>query len=193
YFEKINFAAHRMSLLIKSVLNYSRLSHNNELFIPVDLNTILAHVKTDFELMIAEKDAVIQADPLPVIQGIPLQLSQLFSNLIGNSLKFTETKPIITITSKIVTTDQIINKPKGLPKEKYLALCFSDNGIGFEQQYEKQIFTIFQRLHGKQEFPGTGIGLSLCKKIVENHKGFITAKGELGKGASFYIYLPLEP
>ncbi|MES2328892.1 MAG: ATP-binding protein [Bacteroidota bacterium] len=190
YFEKIHSSARRMTDLIKSVLNYSRLSKTGEQFEEVDLNQIVENTKTDFELLITEKKAVIKNDILPVIEGIPLQLNQLFLNLFSNSLKFSSAEPLITISSRVVPEKEIRDHEFLHAKERYIEILFKDNGIGFEQQYADQIFTIFQRLHDKRSYEGTGIGLALCKKIVENHHGFITAKSELGKGAAFYIYLP---
>ncbi len=192
YFEKIHSSARRMTELIKSVLNYSRLSKTGEQFEEVDLNVLLENTKTDFELLIAEKKAVIKNDVLPVIQGIPLQLNQLFLNLFSNSLKFSTEEPLITITSRMLSEKEVNNHELLHAKTPYVEIVFRDNGIGFEQQYADQIFTIFQRLHDKKSYEGTGIGLALCKKIVENHHGLITAKSELGKGAAFYIYLPAE-
>jgi PAS domain S-box-containing protein len=188
YFDKINSSAQRMSELIKSVLNYSRLSTDGEQFVEVDLNKIIATIKLDFELVIQEKKAIIKMETLPDIKGIPLQLSQLFTNLIGNALKFTEKPPVISIGSRIVNDREIINKTDEVAEGNYLEVSVADNGIGFEQQYEKQIFNMFQRLHGRQQFSGTGIGLALCKKIVENHNGYITVKSEVGKGTTFYVY-----
>ncbi|MEO7531974.1 MAG: ATP-binding protein, partial [Sediminibacterium sp.] len=161
-----------------------------EQFEEVDLNILLENTKTDFELLIAEKNAVIKHDVLPVIQGIALQLNQLFLNLFSNSLKFSANNPVITIVSKILSETEVSNHSFLHAKTRYVEIVFSDNGIGFEQQYADQIFTIFQRLHDKKSYEGTGIGLALCKKIADNHHGFITAKSDLGKGAAFYIYLP---
>lgn len=191
YFSKINSTAERMSELIKAVLNYSRLSRNDQQFESVDLNAVLQNVLVDFELLIEEKNAVVNYPELPVIKAIPLQLNQLFSNLIGNSLKFTQEAPQITISSRIVSYDEITYETNLQPEGDYLELIFSDKGIGFEQKYVNKIFTIFQRLNDRVNYSGTGIGLALCKKIIENHSGFITAKSEEGQGASFLIYLPL--
>ncbi len=191
YFDKINTSAQRMAELIKSILSYSRLVQESEEFTNVDLNVVVANVKVDFELLIEEKKAHVISDPLPVIKGSMLQLTQLFANLISNALKFTDKNPTVLIKAKTVKKDEIINPSPFLVEGKYTEITFADNGIGFDQQYENKIFTIFQRLHGKQEYPGTGIGLALCKKIVENHSGYITAKSEVGKGATFYVYLPL--
>lgn len=192
YLEKINVSARRMADLIRSVLNYSRLSRLNEEFSVIDLNATMDSIRSDLELLIAEKKAEIRCDPLPVIRGIPLQLNQLFLNLISNSLKFSEKKPVIDISSKILPGSQIRLNPDLNSAGNYVELKFTDNGIGFEQQYADKIFTIFQRLHTSQHYAGTGIGLALCKKIVENHHGFIIARSEPGKGAEFYVYLPVE-
>jgi PAS domain S-box-containing protein len=192
YFKKINSSALRMTELIRSVLNYSRLTNEGEKFTATDLNEILENVKTDFELLLEEKKAVIRSERLPVIKVIPLQINQLFSNLISNALKFSETAPVVTISTRVVSRQHAINLPGYFEDPEYLEISFRDNGIGFEQQYEKVIFTMFQRLHGKHEFSGTGIGLALCKRIMETHSGFVTATSEPGHGATFYLYFPLE-
>jgi PAS domain S-box-containing protein len=192
YFTKLDQSAKRMGLLIKSLLNYSRLAKDKSEIDDVDLNVVLDEIKQDFELMIEEKHAVITSEKLPIIKGNHIQLGQLFANLISNSLKFSEKNTRIKISSAVVTKDQIPDAPPLLIARKYLQINFEDNGIGFEQQYEKVIFSLFQRLHGKQDYAGTGIGLALCKKIVENHNGYITATGELNKGAKFMIYLPID-
>lgn len=192
YFEKIHSSARRMTDLIKSVLNYSRLSKTDDQFERVDLNRLVENVKLDFELLIQEKKATITNEKLPSIWGIPLQLNQLFFNLFSNALKFSGTTPVITISSRVVTGTEADTAGQLHADTSYLEIVFADNGIGFEQQYADQIFTIFQRLHDKKSYEGTGIGLALCKKIVENHHGYITAKSAPGKGAAFYIYFPLN-
>jgi light-regulated signal transduction histidine kinase (bacteriophytochrome) len=192
YLAKVDSSAKRMSELIKSVLNYSRLSKDGHQTTDVALNSILKDVTQDFELLIQEKNAVIESEPLPVIKGSSLHLNQLFANLIGNSLKFTERNPIIKISSRPVRREQVLNNPSNLEGANYLEVAFSDNGIGFDQQFEKQIFTMFQRLHGKHEYSGTGIGLAICKKIMENHGGYITARAKEGTGATFYVYFPFN-
>ena len=193
YFHKINSSAKRMGDLIQAVLNYSRLSQDDELRGKADLNDILEHVKSDYELLIEEKQAVIEHDQLPVIRGVSLQLSQLFANLIGNSLKFSDPPARIKISSRILQPKdmQKVNHPLD-PTKQYVELIFQDYGIGFEQQYAEKIFTIFQRLNSREAYGGTGIGLALCKRIVENHDGYIHAVSALGSGASFFVYLPLE-
>jgi PAS domain S-box-containing protein len=193
YLNKLNSSASRMTELIKSVLNYSRLSRNGEEMHPTDLNQILSHVKADYELLIQEKSGKVESGLLPVIHAIPLQMNQLFSNIIGNALKYTERNPVINISSRIVDSAEIVHKPPALPEGNYTEIVFADNGIGFDQRYESIIFAMFQRLHGKQEFSGTGIGLALCKKIMEAHSGFITATSEIEIGSKFYVYFPASP
>jgi PAS domain S-box-containing protein len=190
YIEKITSSAKRMSELIKAVLNYSRLdSAESKQFVDVNLNTVLEAILDDFEISIQEKNARITSELLPSIKAVPLQINQLFTNLIGNALKFSDKQPLIKISTRVVD-----GLPEGvaphLQRDSYLELIFSDNGIGFEPQYEKQIFSLFQRLHAKHEYSGTGIGLALCKRIMENHDGFITGEGEPGKGATFKLYFP---
>jgi light-regulated signal transduction histidine kinase (bacteriophytochrome) len=190
YFEKINASTQRMSELIKSVLNYSRLNNEGEQKENVDLETVIFNIKMEFELLIHEKKAVIENGPLPVIKAIPFQVYQLFTNLIGNALKFSKNDPVIRISSRLVTKPEIVHSPQNLAEGNYLEVSISDNGIGFKQEYEKLIFSMFQRLHGKMEYAGTGIGLALCKKIMENHNGYITAESELSRGSVFYVYFP---
>jgi PAS domain S-box-containing protein len=193
YLEKVDSSAKRMSELITSVLNYSRLSKEGHQTTQVPLDRILKNVTQDFELLIQEKNAVIESEPLPVVKGIPLHLNQLFANLISNSLKFSQRNPIIKISARPVRREQVLNNPSNLEGTDYIEVVFKDNGIGFEQQFETQIFTMFQRLHGKHEYSGTGIGLAVCKKIMEHHDGYITARSEEGKGATFYVYFPANP
>jgi PAS domain S-box-containing protein len=192
YAEKITASSRRMSDLIRAILDYSQLTKNVPHKIQTDLNLAMSDVLTDFELLVQQKDAVIEYDQLPVIQAIPSQINQLFSNLIGNALKFTSQGPVIRVSSAIVEKKRLLRAPAHLPDGEYLQLVFADNGIGFDQQYEKTIFSLFQRLHGKHEYNGTGIGLALCKKVMENHGGWITAEGSPGKGASFYLYFPID-
>ncbi len=190
YFEKIKSSAQRMSSLIHSILNYSRISKPAADYQPADLNKVLNDVRNDFELLISEKNAVIESDNLPVIKANPLQMHQLFSNLISNALKFSKESPQIHIGSAIVTGKDVPAKEKINSKQRYVELSFSDNGIGFPQEYSEQIFQLFQRLHGREEYAGTGIGLSIVKKIVEQHHGFVAAHSVMGKGTTFKIWLP---
>jgi len=191
YIDKIILSSQRMSDLIKAVLNYSRLSKNEDKFEKIDLNKILENVKSDFELLIKEKNAIIKHEPLLSIKGSPLQMSQLFTNLISNSLKFSNKRPIVSITTKMISTEDVKKKSNFPHLGNYMELIFKDNGIGFDQKYVDQVFTMFKRLHGTQAYEGAGIGLALVKKIVENHHGHIFVKSEIGKGTTFYIYIPV--
>jgi signal transduction histidine kinase len=190
YLEKINSSASRMSQLIRSVLDYSRLSVAETVTEPVDLNNILENVKTDFELLISERNVTILSDKLPLVQGVPPQLQQLFANLIGNAIKFSEKDPLVELRSRTIDDAEAAGYPGLQPGQPYVEISFIDHGIGFDEKYAAKIFTIFQRLHGQKAYPGTGIGLALCKKIVENHHGYIRVESEPGKGSRFFVYLP---
>ena len=192
FLDKINSSAQRMSTLIKDVLNYSRLSKKDVHFAPSDLNSIIENIKIDFELLLEQKNARIEYSDLPAIKGIPLQLHQLFYNLIGNSLKFSDRAPLIQLTSRFLAPQEISENAKMDEQSEYVEIILRDNGIGFEQKYADQIFTIFQRLNDQSKYSGTGIGLALCKKIAENHKGYIRAESVLGEGTSFFIYLQVN-
>ena len=163
YLAKINTASSRMTTLIRDVLSYSQLSREKEVFEPVNLKDVVKNIESDFELLIEQKGATIEYKDLPVVEAIPLQMSQLFGNLISNSLKFSrpDVPPRLQITTSLLTKEDAA-----------------------------QIFNIFQRLHGKSEYAGTGIGLAMCKKIVQNHQGDIYAEGNIGDGAVFNVILP---
>lgn len=190
YLEKINLSANRMQQLIQEVLNFSRISKTEEAFVPTDLNKILENLMVDFELLIREKKAVIKFSGLPVINGIPLQLSQLFSNLLSNSLKYSEREPVILISGRKLTPEEVNQTTDLNRNNSYFLISVQDNGIGFDPQFNEKIFSIFQRLHDKQSYSGTGIGLALCKKIVANHNGKIAGHGDVGVGSRFDVILP---
>lgn len=190
YLAKISNSASRMSLLISDVLSYSRLIRADEAKVEVDLNRTLESVKIDFEVLIVEKHADIASDHLPSVKGFPLQLQQLFSNLIGNSIKFSEKPPRIEILAETVSPLDTQVAEELDNNTQYVKITFRDNGIGFDQNYASKVFTIFQRLNHKKVYPGSGIGLALCKRIVDNHRGMITASGVPDQGATFEIYLP---
>lgn len=190
YLNKVSTSAQRMTELIKAVLNYSRLSRTENVFEEVNLEQILNNIFIDLELLINEKKAIITYDPLPAVNGIPLQLHQLFLNLITNSLKFNDREPRINIGCKNVKGSELSSTLALNTNKDYLLLEFSDNGIGFDQRFANKIFSIFQRLHNDRNFAGTGIGLALCKKIAETHEGTITVTSEVNKGTTFQIYLP---
>lgn len=194
YVEKINSSAERMRLLIKDLLEFSRLlKQKDSKKQPVNLNVLVQDIKNDFELLINEKSASIRIDALPTIEAVALQMNQLFYNLIGNALKFskTDTPPVIEISCKEVPPLQLeayIKNP--IPDKIYYKISIRDNGIGFEMIYMEQIFEVFRRLHSKDVYPGSGIGLSLCRNIVINHNGHIYGESEVGKGSVFHIVLP---
>ncbi len=191
YLTKINASANRMSLLINDLLNFSRLSKADELHEKVDLEEVLDHIIDDFELLIKQKKAVIKKSSFPIINAIPIQMNQLFYNMISNALKFCDKEPVITVTGKKLSKKAALAIPQLDATKNYLHLNFKDNGIGFDQVYASQIFTIFQRLNNYHKYSGNGIGLAICKKIVDNHGGYITASSKKDEGASFDIYLPV--
>ena len=157
-----------------------------------NLNDVLAQSKVELEVMIIEKKAVIENDRLPTIKVIPFQVQQLFNNLLNNALKFSkkDVSPHIIVRSEMVDGRALPAAYAAAPTV-YCHISFRDNGIGFEPEYEKKIFEVFQRLHGRGDYGGTGIGLAICKKIVENHNGFLTAESLPDQGATFHIYLPI--
>ncbi|OXB16953.1 PAS domain-containing sensor histidine kinase [Flavobacterium reichenbachii] len=191
--KKIGTSAERMRQLITDLLTFSRLVQPEKSYQPVDLNTVVQSIWIDFELMVQEKNASITIDNLPVIQAVGLQMNQLFYNLISNSLKFTKPDilPQIVITSNLVSHEFAAAFTKSpLTSANYYHIIFKDNGIGFEKNYENQIFEIFKRLHPQNIYPGSGIGLALCRRIVMNHQGILYAVSEPGLGSTFHIFLP---
>lgn len=193
-FERMINATERMTLLVDDLLAYSHISTTPLQQEIVDLNKKINLVLSDLELQIAEKTAIIRIEPLPGVKGYRRQLQQLFQNLIGNALKYSKEgiTPEIIIRAGIVTGAAIpLNLPEEYTGKEYHLIEVQDNGIGFEQQYAERIFQMFQRLWGKTEYSGTGIGLSIARKVVENHKGYIWAKSEPGNGATFFVALPV--
>jgi PAS domain S-box-containing protein len=191
YLERIVAASENMRVLIENLLEFSRTARSSHLFTYTDLSTVLETVKADLELKIDETGTKVISDPLPAVEVIPLQMKQLFDNLLNNSIKFKkkELPSVITISSSILSNAE--KDSLYLPVEKnYYKIVVRDNGIGFEKEYSERIFQIFQRLHGKSEYPGSGIGLAICRKIVENHNGLIYAEGQPEEGASFTVILP---
>ncbi|HMJ69023.1 MAG TPA: PAS domain S-box protein [Cyclobacteriaceae bacterium] len=191
YFDRMRGAAFRMQTLIQDLLSYSRTTDANKKFVQKDLNKIVDEVKADLYETIEEKNATIEVDGLCEVNIIPFQFSQMMYNLISNSLKFSikDNPPLIVIKSNIAKGEQLTNRDLD-PDRKYCHISITDNGIGFEPEYKDKIFEVFQRLHTREEYQGTGIGLAIVKKIVANHEGVITATGELNKGATFDIYIP---
>ncbi|WP_433831284.1 PAS domain S-box protein [Flavobacterium anhuiense] len=193
--KKIGTSAERMRQLIGDLLAFSRLIQPEKIHQQVDLNAVLENISIDFELMIKEKNASIKITKLPFIKASGLQMNQLFYNLMSNALKFTnpEVCPEITISASVVAPDFVSNFTNSpIQPFNFHHIIFKDNGIGFERNYENQIFEIFKRLHPQNIYPGSGIGLALCRRIVMNHQGILFAESELGKGTCFHVFFPIE-
>ncbi len=193
YLDKIVASSQRMTKLIDDLLNFSRISRTGSKFVQTNLNEILEKVLTDFEVIATLKNATITYQNLPVINAIPVQMEQLFHNLVANALKFAkkDVLPVITITARRVTAGEE-EKLNGLDRERhYVEIVVRDNGIGFSNEFAEQIFIIFQRLNDRHTYPGTGIGLAVCRKISTNHGGKIYAVSKEDEGAAFYIILPI--
>jgi signal transduction histidine kinase len=192
YLQKILKASQRMQQLVNDLLKFSR--HTNDIldFEKTNLNDVLNDVLSDMEIDIQKRDAKITAGDLPVIYAIPSQIRQLFQNLISNSLKFCkeDCTPQVHIQTEIIKGSVIPGIDKKLFENTFYKIYIRDNGIGFDKKYAEEIFVVFKRLHSYHDFEGTGIGLSICKKIVEKHKGFITAESSLNEGSTFIITLP---
>jgi hypothetical protein len=184
----MNNAANRMRRLIEDLLAFSRATVLNAELEYCDLNLILDEVLATLKISIDEAHAVVRSSKLPFAYIIPFQFKQVLQNLISNSIKYrkADVQPQIDISAERVTE----KRKNDNGKKEYIKLTLSDNGIGFEHQHAEKIFELFQRLHTKEEYPGTGIGLAICKKIIQNHNGIIRAKGKPGVGATFEIYLP---
>ena len=188
---KVNTSAKRMRDLISNLLTYSKIEKIENKPSKVDLNVVLENVKEDLAERISENEVQIISNDLSFVSGIQFQLEQVFSNLIENSIKYRKpnVSPIITIECQVLShTD--IDSSLNPDYSKYLEITFEDNGIGFDSKYEDKIFEIFKRLHTRSDYPGSGLGLSICQKIVTSHHGRINGKGVLGEGAIFTIYLP---
>jgi signal transduction histidine kinase len=189
---KISESAARMRQLIQSMLTYSRLSQTEPDLTDVDLGAVMTDVSRDFELVIEEKRAVIRIGKLPTVRASQFQMNQVFSNLLSNSLKFSGDSLVISVTADVVSRDQIPAAGRSRAGRTFHQICFADSGIGFEPEYSKKIFELFQRLHSKHRYSGTGIGLSIVKKIIEQHNGYIMAEPREQGGAVFHIWLPAE-
>lgn len=184
--QKINNSANRMEMLLKDILKYTKIKNVKAELQPVSLNELLNEVRAEVDESISEKGAKLEIGELPEIQGIPFLQKQVFANLIYNSLKFADKnrKPEIKIWYE--------GKKNLNGEQLYHMVHYADNGIGFDQKYAESIFNVFTRLHNYQEYEGSGIGLALCKKIMQTQNGHITASGETGKGANFYLYFPVK-
>lgn len=194
---RMGSAATRMSMLIKDLLNYSRLTTQQAPFESVNLNEVLVDILDDLSVSIDESGAVIDYEDLPVVDGDPAQLQQLFLNLLSNALKFRRpnTTPHIRLAARQILSADIPVSALSVPVDSAQSRAFheisvADNGIGFDEKYVDRIFQVFQRLHGKTHYPGSGVGLAICRKVVFNHRGGLTAYSKPGEGATFIIYLP---
>ncbi|MFZ6051647.1 PAS domain-containing protein [Halocola ammonii] len=195
YVDRMQNAAERMQILIDDLLTFSRVSRGQQREEKIDLQKIFEEVSDDLSVTLSAKNGkLIQENKLPPFIGSRTQMRQLFQNLLGNAIKFAkqETPPEVKVSYRKVDASEVFSHDNqfSADSEKYHEIVIKDNGIGFEQEYVDKIFTIFQRLHGKSEFKGTGIGLAVCKKIVENHSGVLTARSKPEEGAEFYIFLP---
>ena len=193
YINRMQAAASRMSTLIKDLLAFSRIATRQDATALVPLDRLINFTLTDLELAIQETGAVVDVDPLPTLMGDQSQLGQLFQNLLSNALKFRRPNvtPLIQVRSQTIAAVDLPPsvKPTHLAKS-YYRIDVSDNGIGFDDKYVDRIFQVFQRLHNKNEFAGSGVGLAICEKVAINHGGAITASSQPNQGATFSIYLP---
>lgn len=191
--EKMVKSSNRMRLLITDLLEHAKVAKSEKMYRPVDLNEVVDQLLEDFELAIAEKKAVVHVEPLPHIEAAALEMNQLFYNLINNALKFSDHSriPEISVKSKVLDSKEVaefISDPKS--ERRYYDISISDNGIGFDPKYAEQIFLVFNKLHPKDVYPGSGIGLSICRSIVANHDGALFVESVPGKGSIFHIIIP---
>ncbi len=193
---RMESAAVRMSVLIKDLLAYSRITTHREPMRPVDLNKVVSDVLADLSQVVKETGATITLGSLPTLPGDSRQLRQLFQNLLSNALRYHKPieAPSVWIDCCLVSgaelPDNLSNRTTNGSEPTYYRISVSDAGIGFDEKYLDRIFQVFQRLHGRNQYPGTGVGLAICRRVVENHQGVLTATSQPGKGASFIIYLP---
>lgn len=185
YLERMQNATRRMQALIEDLLTLSRVTTRGQPFVPVDLTQVTQEVLSDLEVRIQQSGAYVEVGELPIIHADPLQMRQLLQNLIGNALKFHRQgeRPIVKISGQKFNTEDA---------EEFCQIVVEDNGIGFDEKYLDRIFNVFQRLHGRSEYEGTGIGLAICRKIVERHNGSISAQSTPGQGSRFIVILPIH-
>jgi PAS domain S-box-containing protein len=180
FLQRMLVSTGRMRRLIDDLLTYSRITTQAKPFVPTNLNEVVAEVLSDLEVRIEQTKGVIDVHPLPIIAADAVQMRQLLQNLVSNSLKFHRPGevPKVTVSAEM--------------NGENCVLSVTDNGIGFDEKYLDRIFTIFQRLHGRQEYEGTGVGLAVCRRIVERHGGYITAESKPGEGARFLVTIPQQ-
>jgi PAS domain S-box-containing protein len=193
FLERMQNAAARMQTLINDLLTFSRVISASQPFVPVDLGAVTREVLGDLEVRIERTKARVEVGALPTIDADPLQMRQLLQNLIGNALKFQppDQQPVVTISAEIIKTP-LAGSPEAGPLDEVCQLTVQDNGIGFEEKYLEKIFAVFQRLHGRAEYEGTGVGLAVCRRITDRHGGTITATSQPGAGARFIVMLPVH-
>jgi PAS domain S-box-containing protein len=193
YLERMQSAAARMQTLINDLLTFSRVISASQPFVPVDLHGVVKGVLSDLEVRIEQKKATVEVGELPTIEADPLQFRQLLQNLIGNALKFQAPggHPVVKINARVLKSP-FAGTPDEDPYAEQCELTIQDNGIGFDEKYLEKIFAVFQRLHGRNEYEGTGVGLAVCRRITDRHGGTITAKSKLGEGASFIVTVPVR-
>lgn len=195
YIHRMQLAAARMQVLIEDLLSFSRVSRTGVFFEDLNLNTLMGEVIDDLEIQVKREHATVQMSDLPSVLGEVTQIKRLLQNLVNNAIKFHKLNenPIVEISGKVITrreAESELNITLSSPAQKYARLSIKDNGIGFDQKYSEKIFNIFQRLHGRMEYEGTGIGLAICRKIVINHNGYITVTSVENKGSEFIVILP---
>jgi len=189
YLERMQSAAKRMQMLIDDLLAFSRVTTRANPFQPIDLGKVVREVLSDLEVRIQQSAGQVETGELPAIDADPIQMRQLFQNLIGNALKFHQDgkPPVVRVRSQVSTDESAAAPPREL-----CAIEVEDNGIGFDEKYLDRIFVMFQRLHGRSSYEGTGMGLAICRKIVDRHGGKITARSVPGQGSTFVVLLPTK-
>ena len=194
YLDKISTSSQRMSKLINGLLAFSLINRSGDDFETTDLREVLKNVKNDFEILIQQKGINLTIGDLPTVEAIPLQMNQLFFNLLGNALKFTVDgrQPIISVSSRLLSEEEVLVNDALTSGITYCEIMVKDNGLGFDPQYAEKVFEIFQRLNARTAYDGTGIGLAVCHKIVQNHNGLIHARSKENEGATFHVILPLH-
>lgn len=192
YLRRMQSASERMQTLINDLLAFSRVETNSRPFTTVDLAGVAGEVLSDLEIQVEKMAAVVEVGELPVIEADPLQMRQLLQNLIGNALKYHRdgVPPVVKVYGRVLQERRQSPRDGAAPAGQLCQLFVEDNGIGFDEKYLDRIFTVFQRLHGRQAYAGTGVGLAICRKIVERHGGHITAHSAPGLGATFVVTMP---
>jgi PAS domain S-box-containing protein len=188
--EKIEDSAARMSTLLRAIMEYTTLARVTGTHAPTDLNQAFQIAIGQLQHLIHESSAKLTSSELPVIDGDFHQMVQLMVHIISNAIKYNNRVPEVNVDASVVQRSDVPDLPNYLTEPEYVQIRFADNGIGFEKQYAPQIYDIFRRLHSTHQYPGTGIGLALCRRIVQNHRGHISASSKPGEGTVFYVYLP---